>query len=63
MSENKFKEWCKVELFGHNVIARVALGHVPLDPHEESYVVITNHRLFKLVGIDLANAKKLLKFA
>jgi integrase len=31
--------------------ARVALGHSPLDPHEESYVEITTARLFRLVGI------------
>lgn len=33
--------------------ARVALGHVPLDPHEESYVEITNERLFKLGKIEI----------
>lgn len=43
--------------------ARVALGHAPLDPHEESYVVITNERLFKLVSITLKAKIKLLKFA
>jgi integrase len=43
--------------------ARVALGHVPLDPHEESYVVITNIRLFKLVQIDLSLQKKIFKIA
>jgi integrase len=41
--------------------ARVALGHVPIDPHEESYVEITNQRLFKLVGIELRTQLRLLK--
>jgi integrase len=42
--------------------ARVALGHVPLDPHEESYVEITNERLFKLVNITMKHKFKLVKF-
>jgi integrase len=32
--------------------ARVALGHVPADVHEENYVQIPDSRLFKLVGIE-----------
>jgi len=41
---------------------RVALGHSPLDPHEESYVEITNERLFRLVNVNLKNKLSLLKF-
>jgi integrase len=41
--------------------ARVALGHVPLDPHEESYVEITNERLFRLVNVNFRPVLKLLK--
>lgn len=43
--------------------ARVALGHVPADVHEESYVEITNDRLMRLVGIELDNKLKLFKQA
>lgn len=43
--------------------ARVALGHAPLDPHEESYVVITNQRLFRLARIDLTKQFRLIKIA
>jgi integrase len=43
--------------------ARVALGHVPLDPHEESYVEITNERLFKLVNVNIKQKLRLFKTA
>lgn len=33
--------------------SRVALGHAPIDPHEESYVTVTPERLFKLIGVKI----------
>lgn len=36
-----------------DLASRVALGHAPIDPHEESYVVVTPERLFKLIGVEI----------
>lgn len=36
-----------------DLASRVALGHAPIDPHEESYVEVTTERLFRLIGVDI----------
>jgi len=43
-----------------DLASRVALGHALIDPHEESYVVVTPERLFKLVGTKI-DTRELLK--
>lgn len=56
LRRTKATMWSSID----DLASRVALGHAPVDPHEESYVEVTPERLFRLIGVEI-NIRESLK--